>query len=626
MRGAFKTLGIAGSLAFALTTTLATILVGAIALSPSGAQAEPVHAYAMHGEPKYPADFKHFDYVNPDAPKGGSVKLSAIGTYSTFNPFTLKGVPAAGSTQIYDTLMEGSSDEAFSQYGLLAESIEVPEDRSWVAFTLRPEARWHDGKPVTVDDVIFSLETLKEKGQPFYRFYYKDVVKAEKIGERTVKFTFAADGENRELPLIIGQLPILPKHYWQGRNFDETTMEPPLGSGPYRIKEFEAGRSVTLERVKDYWGKDLPINKGRYNFDIMRYDYYRDATVALEAFKAGEYDFRQENAARVWATGYDSPALKAGLFKKVEIKNENPTGMQGFAFNTRKDLFQDRRVRAALAYAFDFEWTNKNLFFGQYTRTKSYFSNSELASSGLPSPDELKILEPLRGQIPPEVFTKTYEPPSSDGSGNIRQNLRTAQIMLREAGWSVKNGVLQNDKTGQHFAFEILLSSPEFERIVLPFAKNLERLGIQASVRTVDTSQYQARVDNYDFDMIVQTFGQSVSPGNEQRDFWGSASADDPGGRNVIGIRDPAIDSLIEQVIAAPDREQLIARTRALDRVLLWNHFVIPNWHVQSYRVAYWDKFGYPDNPPKYSLGFDGWWIEPARENDMRARESQQKK
>jgi microcin C transport system substrate-binding protein len=378
--------------------------------------------------------------------------------------------------------------------------------------------------------------------------------------------------------------------------------------------------------VKDYWGKDLPINKGKNNFDIMRYDYYRDATVALEAFKAGEYDFRQENAARVWATGYDSPALKAGLFKKAEIKNENPTGMQGFAFNTRKDLFQDRRVRAALAYAFDFEWTNKNLFFGQYTRTKSYFSNSELASSGLPSPEELKILEPLRDKIPPEVFTKTYEPPSSDGSGNIRENLRTAQTMLRDAGWSVKNGALQNNKTGQPFAFEILLNSPEFERIVLPFAKNLERLGIQASVRTVDTSQYQARVDNYDFDMIVQSFGQSVSPGNEQRDFWGSASAQDPGGRNVIGIHDPAIDALIELVIAAPDRDQLIARTRALDRVLLWNHFVIPNWHVQSYRVAYWDKFGYPDTPPKYALGFDGWWIDPAKEGAMRARESQQKK
>jgi microcin C transport system substrate-binding protein len=614
MRGTLKILGIAGAVA------------GAAILFCADAMAQPAHAIAMHGSPKYPADYKHFDYVNPDAPKGGSVRMAAIGnTYSTFNPYTLKGVAAAGVTQIYETLLESSSDEAFTEYGLIAETIEVPDDRSWVAFTLRPTARWHDGKPITVDDVIWSLQTLKEKGQPFFRFYYKDVVKVEKTGERSVKFSFTPGQDNRELPLILGQLPILPKHYWEKRAFDETTMEPPLGSGPYKIKEFEAGRSVTLERVKDYWGADLAINKGKNNFDLIRYDYYRDSTVALEAFKAGEYDFRQENAARVWATGYESPALKAGLIKKIEIKHENPTGMQGFAFNTRKDIFQDRRVRAALAYAFDFEWTNKNLFFGQYARTKSYFSNSELAAVGLPSDEEQKILAPLRAQIPPEVFTKVYEPPSSDGSGNIRDNLRAAQILLRDAGWTVQNGKLQNAKTRKNFAFEILLSSPEFERIVLPFTKNLERLGIEASVRTVDTSQYQARTDNYDFDMIVQSVGQSLSPGNEQRDFWGSASADDPGGRNVIGIKDPAVDKLIDLVISAPDREQLIARTRALDRVLLWNHFVIPNWHVQSYRIAFWDKFGFPSTPPKYALGFDGWWIDPAKDKNLSSRESQKK-
>ena len=614
MRGTLKILGIAGAVA------------GAAILFCADAMAQPVHAIAMHGSPKYPADYKHFDYVNPDAPKGGSVRMAAIGnTYSTFNPYTLKGVAAAGVTQIYETLLESSSDEAFTEYGLIAETIEVPDDRSWVAFTLRPNARWHDGKPITVDDVIWSLQTLKEKGQPFFRFYYKDVVKVEKTDERSVKFSFTPGQDNRELPLILGQLPILPKHYWEKRAFDETTMEPPLGSGPYKIKEFEAGRSVTLERVKDYWGADLAINKGKNNFDLIRYDYYRESTVALEAFKAGEYDFRQENAARVWATGYESPALKAGLIKKIEIKHENPTGMQGFAFNTRKDIFQDRRVRAALAYAFDFEWTNKNLFFGQYARTKSYFSNSELAAVGLPSDEEQKILAPLRAQIPPEVFTKVYEPPSSDGSGNIRDNLRAAQILLRDAGWTVQNGKLQNAKTRKNFAFEILLNSPEFERIVLPFTKNLERLGIEASVRTVDTSQYQARTDNYDFDMIVQSVGQSLSPGNEQRDFWGSASADDPGGRNVIGIKDPAVDKLIDLVISAPDREQLIARTRALDRVLLWNHFVIPNWHVQSYRIAFWDKFGFPSTPPKYALGFDGWWIDPAKDKNLSSRESQKK-
>ena len=611
MHGSLRTLGLVG--------------LFAVALGAFDARAEPVGGFAMHGAPKYGKDFKHFDYVNPDAPKGGAIRLAAIGnTYSTFNPYTLKGVPAAGIEQVYETLMESSEDESFSEYGLIAETIDVPDDRSWVAFTLRPQARWHDGKPITADDVIWSFETLKEKGIPFFRFYYKDVVKAEKTGERSVKFSFTPNSENRELPLIIGQLPILPKHYWEKRNFDETTMEPPLGSGPYKVKEFEPGRSVTYERVKDYWGADLAINKGRYNFDQIRYDYYRDSTIALEAFKAGDYDFRRENSSRAWATSYESPALASGQFKKIEVKNENPTGMQGFAFNIRKELFQDRRVRQALGYAFDFEWTNKNLFYGLYARTKSYFSNSELASSGLPSPEELKVLEPLRAQVPPEVFTQVYEPPVNDGSGNIRDNLRKAQVLLREAGWSVKDGKLQ-DKSGKPFAFEILLVSPEFERIVLPFAKNLERLGIQANVRTVDTAQYQARIENYDFDMIVQSVGQSLSPGNEQRDFWGSDSGAHPGGRNVIGIKDAAIDSLIDQIIAAPDREQLIARTRALDRVLLWNYFMIPQYHLQAYWLAFWDKFGRPETTPKYGIGFTTWWIDPARDRALNSRGAQKK-
>ncbi len=615
MHGSFRTLG----------QTLGLVGFMAIAI-PLSATAEPVGGFAMHGETKYAKNFTHFDYVNPNAPKGGSIRLSAVGnTYSTFNPYTLKGVPAAGIDQIFETLMESSEDESFSEYGLIAETIEVPDDRSWVAFTLRPQAKWHDGKPITADDVIWSFETLKEKGQPFFRFYYKDVIKVEKTGERAVKFSFVPDSENRELPLIIGQLPILPKHYWANRTFDETTMEPPLGSGPYKIKEFESGRSITYERVKDYWGADLAINKGRYNFDQMRYDYYRDGTIALEAFKAGDYDFRRENSSRAWATSYESPALSAGQFKKIEVKHENPTGMQGFAFNTRKDLFQDKRVRQALGYAFDFEWTNKNLFYGLYARTTSYFSNSELASSGLPSPDELKILEPLRGQIPPEVFTTAYEPPVNDGSGNIRESLRKAQTLLKDAGWSVVNGKLLNDKTKKQFTFEILLNSPEFERIVLPFTKNLERLGIQASVRTVDTAQYQARTDSYDFDMIVQSVGQSLSPGNEQRDFWGSDSAKDPGGRNVVGIQDPAIDKLIDLVIAAPDREQLIARTRALDRVLLWNHYMIPQFHLRAYWLAYWDKFGRPETTPKYGLGFTAWWIDPAKDKALRSRDAQKK-
>jgi microcin C transport system substrate-binding protein len=598
----------------AITAALAGIAaLAAIGLHGAGAQeVKPRHAIAMHGEPKYGPGFKNFDYVNPDAPKGGEVKLAAIGTFDNLNPYILKGVAAAGLGGLFETLLTNSDDEAFTEYGQLAESIEMPEDRSWVAFTLRKEARWHDGKPVTPEDVIFSLEILKTKGQPFFRFYFADVKKAEKTGPRTVRFTFSG-GENRELPLIVGQMPVLPRHFWEGRRFDKTILEPPLGSGPYRIKAFEPGRSITYERVKDYWGADLPVNKGRHNFDIIRYDYYRDTTVALEAFKGGEYHFRQENVSKDWATAYNSPAVRKGLIKKEEIRHQRPTGMQAFVFNIRKPLFRDPRVRRALAHAFDFEWTNKNLFFGQYTRTKSYFSNSELASTGLPGPDELEFLEPLRGQIPDEVFTKAYEPPATDGSGNIRGNLRKALRLLKEAGWVIEEGRLVNAGTGAPFTFEILLNQPTWERIALPFRRNLKRLGIDARVRTVDTAQYQRRTEDFDFDMIVDVFGQSLSPGNEQRDLWGSEAADRPGSRNTIGIRSDAIDTLIDLVIAAPDRESLTARTRALDRVLLWGHYVIPHWHIQSFRVAYWDKFGRPAITPKYNLGFDTWWIDSGK-------------
>ncbi|MFQ5619895.1 MAG: extracellular solute-binding protein [Rhodospirillales bacterium] len=598
----------------AITAALAGIAaLAAIGLHGAGAEAvTPRHAIAMYGDPKYGPDFKHFDYVNPDAPKGGEVKLAAIGTFDNLNPYILKGVAAAGLGGLFETLLTNSDDEPFTEYGHLAESIEMPEDRSWVAFTLRKEARWHDGKPVTPEDVIFSLEILKTKGQPFFRFYFANVKKAEKTGPRTVKFTFSG-GENRELPLIIGQLPVLPRHFWEGRDFAKTILEPPLGSGPYRIKAFEAGRSITYERIKDYWAADLPVNKGRNNFDIIRYDYYRDTTVALEAFKGGEYDFRQENVSKNWATAYDSPAIRAGLIKKVEIRHQRPTGMQAFVFNIRRPLFKDPRVRRALAYAFDFEWTNKNLFYGQYTRTKSYFSNSELASRGLPGPDELKILKPLRGRIPDEVFTKAYEPPSTDGSGNIRRNLRKALKLLKDAGWVIKEGRLVHAKTGKPFTFEILLSQPTWERIALPFKRNLKRLGIDARVRTVDSAQYQRRTEDFDFDMIVDVFGQSLSPGNEQREMWGSKAADRPGSRNTIGIRSDAIDKLVDLVIAAPDRKSLTARTRALDRVLLWGHYLIPHWHIQSFRVAYWDKFGRPAVTPKYNLGFDTWWIDAGK-------------
>ena len=598
---------------------LAFIVAGLAAFTATAEEVKPVHGVAMHGAPKYGPNFKHFDYVNPNAPKGGSIRRSAIGTFTTFNPYTLKGVPGAGVGLVYETLMASPEDEPFSEYGLLAETIQMPKDRSWVAFTLRKEARWHDGKPVTVDDVIFSLNILRKQGQPFYRFYYRDVKNSEKIGERTVKFTFA-NTKNRELPLILGQLPILPKHFWETRKFNKTTLEPPLGSGPYAMKSFEANRSITYQRVKDYWGAKLPVNVGRYNIDSIRYDYYRDATVAMVAFKSGEYDFRLENTSKVWATGYESPAFEKGLYKKMEIRHQNPTGMQGFVFNTRRTFFSDPRVRNALAYAFDFEWTNKNLFYGQYARTESFFSNSELASTGLPSAEELKILEPFRGKIPDEVFTQTYKPPSTDGTGRLRSNLRKGKKLLQQAGWNIKGGKLVNDKTGMLFEFEILLQSPAFERIVLPVKKNLKRLGIDVRVRTVDTAQYRKRSDDYDFDMVVGSFGQSLSPGNEQLDYWGSKAADRPGSRNIIGIKDPVIDKLIDLIISAPDRNALIMRTRALDRVLLWNHFVIPQWHIQNFRVAFWDKFGRPKVTPKYGLGFDGWWVDKAKADALSSR------
>jgi microcin C transport system substrate-binding protein len=570
------------------------------------------HGLSMYGDLKYGPGFAHFGYTNPRAPKGGEARLAAIGTFDTLNPFVLKGIAAAGIGELFETLTVQSGDEPFSEYGLIAETIETPADRSWVAFTLRREARFHDGSPITADDVIWTFETLKRQGHPFYRSYYSKIASVERLHERKVRFTFAP-GDNRELSLIVGQLPILSKGYWGARAFEKTTLEPPVGSGPYRVESLETGRSIVYRRVKDYWGAGLPVRVGRGNFDVIRYDYYRDATVALEAFKAGQYDFRPENAAKAWATGYASPALSAGLIKKEEIKNEVPTGMQGYVFNTRRPIFADARVRQALGYAFDFEWTNRTLFYGAYTRTKSYFSNSELASRGLPTPDELKVLAPFRGQVPEEVFTREYQPPVSDGSGFIRNNLLTALKLLESAGWVVRDMKLVNGRTGAPFEFEILLAEPTFERITLPFAKNLERLGITARVRTVDTAQYQNREDNFDFDMIVGLWPESLSPGNEQIDSWTSARASVPGSRNLAGIQDPVVDALVEAIIAAPDRRSLVDRTRALDRVLLWSSYVVPHWHIQDFRVASWDMFGRPAVSPKYELGFDTWWIDPAK-------------
>ena len=598
---------LASVIAFIISGTF--VFTAVIAVYGQDAPVIVGHGISMYGALKYRPDFTHFAYVNPQAAQGGEVRLAAIGTFDTVNPFVLKGVPAAGIAQVFDTLTVQADDEPFSEYGLIAETIETPTDRSWVAFTLRPEARFHDGSPITTEDVIWTFEALKTKGHPFYRAYYAKVVSAEKIGPHKVKFHFSP-GENRELPLIVGQMPVLSRAYWSTRDFERTTLESPLGSGPYQVESVDPGRAIVYRRVQNYWAAQLPVRVGQANFDRIRFDYYRDTTVALEAFKAGQYDFRQENVAKNWATAYDTPAVAQGLIRKELIPNQIPTGMQGFVYNTRRPVFQDARVRQALAYAFDFEWTNKNLFYGAYTRTKSYFSNSELAASGLPGPQELAILAPFRGQIPEDVFTTEYQPPRTDGLGNIRQNLIAALAILKEAGWVVRELRMVNQHTGEPLEFEILLNDPSFERVVLPFVKNLERLGVTARVRTVDTAQYQNRVDNFDFDMTIAVWGQSLSPGNEQVDNWTSARADVPGSRNLAGIKDPAVDQLVSQLIAATDRESLVAHTRALDRVLLRGHYVIPQWHLQEFRVAYWDKFDRPQVSPPYALGFDTWWVD----------------
>lgn len=581
---------------------------GSLLLGLAGlAQAAPQHALTLYGEaPKYPADYRHFDYVEPDAPKGGTLRQAGFGSFDSLNPFINKGVAADEIGLVYDTLTRHGLDEPFSEYGLLAEKIERAPDNSWVRFHLRPEARFHDGHPVTAEDVVFSFETLMKDGAPMYRAYYADVSQVVAEDERRVRFDFKHAG-NRELPLILGQLAVLPKHWWASRDFTKSGLEPPLGSGPYRVADVQAGRSIRYERVKDWWGKDLPANRGFYNFDAVQIDYYRDNTVALEALKAGQFDYWLETSAKNWATAYDVPAVKNGQLVKEEIANNNPTGMQGFIFNIRRPLFQDRRVREALALLFDFEWTNRQLFNGAYTRTRSYFDNSELASRGLPDEAELKILEPLRAQIPPEVFNNEFRPPVSDGSGIIRDQQRRAYQLLQEAGWRVE-GDRMLDAGGQPVRIEFLLAQADFERILLPYKRNLADLGINLEIRRVDVSQYINRLRSRDFDMMVGGFSQSNSPGNEQREYWHSVSADNPGSRNFIGLKDPAIDRLVDGLIQADTRDSLISHTRALDRVLLWGHYVVPNWHIKTWRVAYWNRLAHPKVTPRYDIGLYTWW------------------
>ena len=607
--------------------TVTTFLLGLSILTAHQPTATtPVHGLAIHGDLEYGPNFKHFDYVNPNAPKGGLLVQHAIGTFDDLNPFNLKGNSAADSWKIHTSLMAHSSDEPASSYCFICETVATPTDRSWVMFTLRKGATFHDGSPISAEDVIFSFNILKEKGHPFYRQYYKDVIKAEKIGERGVRFIFRSSG-NRELPIVVGEFPVLSKNYWNKRDFTKTTLEPILGNGPYKFKHIDAGRSISYERVKNWWGENLPINRGQNNFDLVKYIYFRDDTVTIEAFKAGNYDTRRESSSKNWATSYTGPAIQKGLIKKIELPDESPDGMQGFLFNTRRQIFKDRLVREALGYAFDFGWTNQALMYGAYRRTKSFWERSELAARGLPIGGELAILEKYRSRIPEEVFTKEYNPPYTDGTGDIRNNLRQAIRLLKNAGWNIDKSSQKlvhdsyRDANGnlKPMEFEIMLVSPSFERLALPFVENLKKLGITARVRTVDDSRYINRLRSHDFDMIVGGAGGGSSPGNEQRAFWGSEHADNEGSINYAGVKDPVIDELVQLVISAPDRKSLIMRTRALDRVLLWGHYYIPQWHIPHYRIAYWDKFSRPAIKPKYASGFpDTWWLDPQKEKALK--------
>ncbi len=586
------------------------VLLAALWLAPAAPAAD--HAMAMHGEPKYGPDFAHFDYVNPEAPTGGSLRQWTLGTFNSLNPFILKGEPAAALGNTFDSLAVQSADEPFTMYGLIAETMEVADDRRSVTFTLRPEARFQDGKPITPADVIFTFNTLVEQGNPLYRVYYGDVTAVERTGEREVTFRFR-DERNAELPLILAQLDILPAHHFEDRPFNESSLEPLLGSGPYRVAEVEAGRFVTLERVPDYWAADLPVNVGRHNFDRLRVEYFRDTNAAMEAFKAGRYDVREEHVSKIWSTGYDFPAVERGLVNKELLPHQIPQGMQGFFMNTRRPPFDDRRVREALGYALDFQWINQTLFYGAYQRIESYFSNSELAAEGLPGPAQLALLEPFAEALPPEVLERAWQAPTTNGENGLRRNLRQASRMLTEAGWVVRDGKRVHEDTGAELAFEILNNQATMERVMNPFVENLKRLGIDARIRTVDASQYQNRMEQFDFDMTTLRYGQSTSPGNELWDRFGAAAADTPGSSNYAGVADPVVDALIKQVVQADSREALVEASRALDRVLLFGHYAIPHWYLGAFRLAWWDRFGRPETRPAYSLGLDTWWLDPER-------------
>jgi len=561
---------------------------------------------SLYGHLKYGTDFQHFDYVNANAPKGGTFKQASIGTFDSLNPFIVKGNAAAGSSRIYDSLLQSSADEPFSQYALIASQVKVADDFSYVSFLINPKATFHDGKAITANDVKFSFELLTTQGAPHYSTYYAGVDRVVVESQRQVTFHFKEKG-NRELPLIIGQIPILPKHFWIDKEFSKSSLIIPIGSGPYEIKSVDVGKQIVYERVVNYWAKDLPVNKGRHNFDQIIIDYYRDDAVAFEAFKSGAFDYRFETSSKLWATGYLGKQFSNNQIVMESIPNKTPQGMQGFWFNLRKEKFKDPKVREAISLLFDFEWANKTLFYNTYTRTNSFYAGSELSTQPHISEAEKAILLPYKDQLPNAVFTPIKQE-KTQGNGDIRTQMRQAVSLLAEAGYQLKDSKMQNQQ-GEQLNFEFLLYSKDFERVVHPFRRNLQRIGIKTTIRLVDISQFINRLNNFDFDLLSLRRGQSISPGNEQASFWGCESANDIGTSNWSGICSPVIDALVKKLIMAETREELVNTTRALDRVLLSEHIVIPHWYLPAYRVAYWNKFSHPKVAPYYDLGLDTWWV-----------------
>ena len=570
------------------------------------------YGLSMYGHFKYPAHFSHFQYTNPNAPKGGVFKQAAIGSFDSLNPFIVKGHAASGITMIYDTLLKQAADEPFSSYGLIAEQVKVADDFSSVSFLINKNARFHDGQPILAGDVKFSFELLTAQGAPHYRSYYAGVKEVVVDNPQQVTFYFKETG-NRELALIIGQLPILPEHYWRDKSFAKSSLAIPLGSGAYQVGSFKPAKRITYQRIKDYWAKDLPVNKGMYNFDTLIFDYYRDDSVAFEAFKSGAFDYRLETSSKRWATGYRGDNFSAGKIVSATIADKTPQGMQGFWFNLRKEKFKNSHVREAVSLLFDFEWANKTLFYGAYTRINSFYAGSELATAQEISEPEIAILSPYKALLPASVFQPIYFP-KTDADGNVRLQMRKAVKLLEQAGYQLKDSKMQ-DKDGQQLSFEFLLYSKDFERIVHPFRRNLQRIGIKTSIRLVDVSQFINRLNSFDFDVVSLRKGQSISPGNEQLGYWGCESRMQAGTANWSGICLPVIDKLVKKLIMVNTRDELVNTTKALDRVLLTQHMVIPQWYLPAYRIAYWDKFSRPQTLPVYDLGLSTWWIKQTENN-----------